>query len=357
MPHPQLLVALTLGLLVAALSIAARRLRIATPHSHADRRRSAHPGARSSPGGHRFGPGFAGDAATAALFLWRGNELAWIPRQSRSHPVPGHWLRAGHRGGRGNGGTFSARPQLAGGIVLGAIVSPPDAVAPMAILRRMPLPRRLHTVLEGESLVNDATALVILSFALAAVGSASFSLPLAALQFVAIVGGELAFGIIVGFLMLRLRHAVSDARAEVMLALATPFIAFWPPHAVGGSGVIACVGHGPLRILNGRKLIRPTTRLQGYFIWDPDRLGRRSAAVPAGRIAGAQRARRSDSGNLAALAGGRGPDLRACHCHPLRLDIPWQLRALPLARATQRKYPAQDWRQLFSFPLPDCAAR
>ncbi len=154
------------------------------------------------------------------------------------------------------------------GFVLGAIVSPPDAVAPLAILRRIPLPRRLHTVLAGESLVNDATALVTLSFALAAVGSASFSLSAAALQFAAIVGGELAFGVVVGYAMLRLRHVVNDPRAEVLLALATPFLAFWPAHAVGGSGVIACVVAGLYVSWNGRQLIRPATRLQGFFIWD-----------------------------------------------------------------------------------------
>ena len=68
--------------------------------------------------------------------------------------------------------------------------------------------------------------------------------------------------------MLRLRHVVSDSRAEVLLALATPFIAFWPPHAVGGSGVIACVVTGLYVSWNGRRLIAPATRLQGYFIWD-----------------------------------------------------------------------------------------
>jgi CPA1 family monovalent cation:H+ antiporter len=138
----------------------------------------------------------------------------------------------------------------------------------MAILRRMPLPRRLHTILEGESLVNDATALVTLSFALAAVGSAAFSLSAAALQFVAIIVGELAFGVVVGYVMLRLRRLVNDPRAEVLLALATPFVAFWPPHAVGGSGVIACVVTGLYVSWNGRRFIRPATRLQGFFIWD-----------------------------------------------------------------------------------------
>jgi monovalent cation/hydrogen antiporter len=154
------------------------------------------------------------------------------------------------------------------GFVLGAIVSPPDAVAPMAVMRRMGLPRRLVTILEGESLVNDATALVAFSFAVAAVATNTFSLSAATVKFVAIVVGEIGFGIAVGWFMLRLRHLVNEPRAEVLLALATPFMAFWPPHALGGSGVVACVAAGLYISWNGRRLIRPATRLQGYFIWD-----------------------------------------------------------------------------------------
>lgn len=154
------------------------------------------------------------------------------------------------------------------GFVLGAIVSPPDAVAPMAVLREVGLPRRLITVLEGESLVNDATALVAFSFALAAVATGMFSPAAAASKFVVIVAGEIAFGIAIGWLMLRLRHLTNDPRAEVLLALSTPFLAFWPPHALGGSGVVACVAAGLYVSWNGRRLIRPATRLQGYFIWD-----------------------------------------------------------------------------------------
>lgn len=156
----------------------------------------------------------------------------------------------------------------AAAFALGAIVSPPDAVAPIAILRTLKLPRRIVTVLEGESLVNDATALVALSFATAAVATGTFSLGLAALEFVVIVAGEIAFGIVIGWTILRIRHLASDARAEILLALATPYVAFWPAHAVGGSGVIACVAAGLYVSWNGRRLIRPATRLQGYFIWD-----------------------------------------------------------------------------------------
>ncbi|HEV8389031.1 MAG TPA: Na+/H+ antiporter [Dongiaceae bacterium] len=154
------------------------------------------------------------------------------------------------------------------GFVLGAIISPPDAVAPIALLRNLRLPRRLITILEGESLVNDATALVAFSFALGAVATGTFSPAAASAKFAIIVIGELGYGLAAAWCMLRLRHYARDPRAEVLLALATPFVAFWPPHEIGGSGVIACVAAGLYVSWNGRKIIRPATRLQGFFIWD-----------------------------------------------------------------------------------------
>ena len=265
---PQLIVALTLALVVAALSVAARRLRLASP----------------------------------IIMLLGGSLLAFVPDIPRVTINPdlvmlvmlppllyASGVGMSWRGFRANlrpilllavgcvlvtaGVVATAVHYLLGvswpvGFVLGAIVSPPDAVAPMAVLRGIHLPRRLHIILEGESLVNDATALVTLSFALAAVGSAPFSPSAAVLRFAIIVLAECAFGVLVGYAMLRLRHLVDDSRAEVLLALVTPFLAFWPPHAAGGSGVIACVTAGLYVSWNGRRLIRPVTRLQGYFIWD-----------------------------------------------------------------------------------------
>jgi CPA1 family monovalent cation:H+ antiporter len=154
------------------------------------------------------------------------------------------------------------------GLVLGAIVAPPDAVAPMAIIRRLGLPQRLITIIEGESLMNDASALVLFSFAVAAVGGAELTTGGAALRFLVIAGSEILCGVAIAALLLRLRHLANDPRAEVLLALATPFLAFWPPHALGGSGVVACVVAGLFVSWNGRNLIRSTTRLQGFFIWD-----------------------------------------------------------------------------------------
>ncbi|HWS68888.1 MAG TPA: cation:proton antiporter, partial [Steroidobacteraceae bacterium] len=88
------------------------------------------------------------------------------------------------------------------GFVLGAIVSPPDAVAPLSIARRLQLPRRILVVLEGEGLANDATALILYRFAIAAVSAGVFSLGKAAGIFAAIVAGEIVWGIGVGSLML-----------------------------------------------------------------------------------------------------------------------------------------------------------
>jgi Na+/H+ antiporter len=154
------------------------------------------------------------------------------------------------------------------GFVLGAIVSPPDAVAPLSVARRLHLPRRLVVILEGEGIANDATALILYRFAVAAVGGAVFSVTHAVGTFAAIVIGELLWGIAVGWLMLRLRRWVGDPRVEIMLSVLTPFIAYWPPEFLGGSGVLATVVTGLYISWNGLRLISAPTRLQGIFFWD-----------------------------------------------------------------------------------------
>lgn len=153
------------------------------------------------------------------------------------------------------------------GFVLGAVVSPPDAVAPMAIARRLPLPKRVLTVLEGEGLVNDATALILFSFAVGAVITGGVSVSKATEAFALIVVCEIAWGLAVGWGMLHLRRWSRDTEVEMILALLTPFIAFWPPHFMGGSGVLAAVTAGLFTSWNGPGLISPATRLQGFFVW------------------------------------------------------------------------------------------
>ena len=130
------------------------------------------------------------------------------------------------------------------GFVLGAIVSPPDALAPLSIARRLQVPRRLLVILEGEGLANDATALVLYRFAVAAVSFGAFSFSRAVGMFAVIVVGEILWGIGVGWLMLRLRRWVGDPRIEITLSILTPFLAYWPPQQLGGSGVLATVTAG-----------------------------------------------------------------------------------------------------------------
>ena len=154
------------------------------------------------------------------------------------------------------------------GFLLGAIVAPPDVVAPLAIARKLGMPRRILVILEGEGLANDATALILYRFAVVAISTGAFSLPKATGTFVAIVAGEALFGAAVGWLSLRARHRARDPQIEITLSLITPYIAYWIPEHFGGSGVIATVACGLYMSWNGPLLISSATRLQGIFFWD-----------------------------------------------------------------------------------------
>jgi CPA1 family monovalent cation:H+ antiporter len=154
------------------------------------------------------------------------------------------------------------------GFLLGAIVAPPDVVAPLAIARRLGLPRRLLLVLEGEGLANDATALILYRFAVVAISTGAFSLSEAAGTFAAIVVGEIAYGIGIGWLSLRIRRWARDPRVEITISLMTPYLAYWVPEHVGGSGVLATVAAGLYVSWKGPLLIPSATRLQGIFFWD-----------------------------------------------------------------------------------------
>ena len=154
------------------------------------------------------------------------------------------------------------------GFLLGAIVAPPDVVAPLAIARRLGLPRRLLVVLEGEGLANDATALILYRFAVVAVSAGMFSPMQAAGTFAAIVVGEIVWGIGVGWVSLNLRRWAGEPRVEIVLSLMTPYLAYWVPEHLGGSGVLATVATGLYVSWNGPLLIPSATRLQGIFFWD-----------------------------------------------------------------------------------------
>jgi CPA1 family monovalent cation:H+ antiporter len=152
--------------------------------------------------------------------------------------------------------------------VLGAIVSPTDPVAATAIARRLGVPQRLVTILEGESLINDATALVAYKFAVAAVVTGSFSLSEAVGEFFVNVAGGLAIGIAVGAVVAAVRRRLDNPPVEVTIALFTAYFAYLPAEELGVSGVVAAVTVG---IYMGRltsKLTSPTTRIQGTAVWE-----------------------------------------------------------------------------------------
>jgi CPA1 family monovalent cation:H+ antiporter len=154
------------------------------------------------------------------------------------------------------------------GFVLGAIVAPPDVIAPLSIARRLHMPRRVLVVLEGEGLANDATALIMYRFAVAAVSTGVFSFMNAAGTFALIVVGELAYGIAIGWVSLQLRRWARNPPVEITLSLMTPYIAYWVPQYLGGSGVLATVATGLYVSWNGPLMISAATRLQGIFFWD-----------------------------------------------------------------------------------------
>ena len=135
------------------------------------------------------------------------------------------------------------------GFLLGAIISPPDAVAAMAITKRLKVPRRLIAILEGESLVNDASALVAYRMALAAIISGQFSVVQASWEFVSVSIGGIAIGLAVGWLATRIhpfleRRKLTDAKLSITITLLTPFAAYFPAEHLHVSGVLAVVAAG-----------------------------------------------------------------------------------------------------------------
>jgi Na+/H+ antiporter len=156
---------------------------------------------------------------------------------------------------------------LAVAFALGAIVSPPDAVATTAIAQQVKLPKRIVTVLEGESLVNDATGLVALRFALAAAASGKFSLGQATLEFVWVAVGGMAIGLAVGFVTAKVMRCIKDDSLLIMVSLLVPYAAYLPAERLHVSGVLAAVGAGIYGGWRGPELIGATTRLSAVPVW------------------------------------------------------------------------------------------
>jgi Na+/H+ antiporter len=151
---------------------------------------------------------------------------------------------------------------------LGAVVSPTDPLAAASIMRRLDVPRRLVSAVEGEGLLNDATALVAYRVAVAAVVSGSFSLAGAGLKFVAGAAGGIAIGLAVGWLIAAIRERVADPQVSITISLLSGYAAFVPADRAGVSGVLAAVTTGVYMGVRGPSIISPRTRLQGRMVWD-----------------------------------------------------------------------------------------
>jgi monovalent cation/hydrogen antiporter len=156
----------------------------------------------------------------------------------------------------------------AAAFVLGAIVSPTDAVAATAIAQRLGAPQRLVTIVEGESLVNDASGLVIYRFALVAVITGAFSLAQASLTFIWVCVGGVAIGLIVAWLNTQIERRLDDSPVEITLSFLVPFAAYIPAEALGASGVLAVVAAGLDTGRRSARIISPASRLQAESAWE-----------------------------------------------------------------------------------------
>jgi monovalent cation/hydrogen antiporter len=156
----------------------------------------------------------------------------------------------------------------AAAFALGAIVSPPDAVAATAIIRRLGVPHRIQVILEGESLVNDATALVALQFAITAILTGTYSPAYAPVRFLWAAAGGIGIGLLVGVAMRWIQSHLDNPSIQITFSLLTPFIAYLSAERMHASGVLATVAAGIFLGWHSPLMITARTRLQAYAFWE-----------------------------------------------------------------------------------------
>jgi CPA1 family monovalent cation:H+ antiporter len=160
----------------------------------------------------------------------------------------------------------------AAAFVVGAIVSPPDAVAAVAIFERFSIQRRIVTILEGEGMVNDATALVLYGYAVTAVTTGTFSLPRAAVSFVFVVVGGIAAGLLVAWIFHKLSRLLNqldlnDSTLQNVIIILAPYAAYLGGQAIHVSAVLATVTAG-IMLSRFSVSLTPQARLVGNNVWD-----------------------------------------------------------------------------------------
>jgi Na+/H+ antiporter len=154
-------------------------------------------------------------------------------------------------------------------LALGAIVSPPDAVAATAIAQRLAVPRRLVSILEGESLLNDATALTLYR---AAVGAATTAVALSALgsaaNFLYVAAGGVVVGLVAARVLAWVRSRITDTPVVITVSLLTPFAAYLPAELLGVSGVVAVVTTGLYVGRHASRIMSSEARIAGRSVWE-----------------------------------------------------------------------------------------
>ncbi|SAK71936.1 Na+/H+ antiporter membrane protein [Caballeronia hypogeia] len=150
---------------------------------------------------------------------------------------------------------------------LGAVVSPPDAVAAKAVLERVALPRRLMVLLEGESLLNDAAGLVLFRFALVAAMSGVFSAPRAVASFAGLAIGGVVVGIVAGYIAVKLLRALEDDYLVITTSMLTSWVSYVAGEMLGVSSVIATVACGMMVGWHQHEVFTAAQRMRGTAFW------------------------------------------------------------------------------------------
>src|SRR5437773_11785066 len=157
---------------------------------------------------------------------------------------------------------------LAVGFVFGAIVSPPDAVAALSVTQNLRVPRKIIVILEGESLVNDATSFISFRFAVAAVMTGSFSLGHASLRFLFVAIGGVCVGLAVGWLAAQVQKRLDDPPVQTVFSLLTPYVAYFSGEELHVSGILAVVITGIYYGWRAPKILSGRMRLQAVPVWE-----------------------------------------------------------------------------------------
>ncbi len=158
---------------------------------------------------------------------------------------------------------------LATGFLLGGIISPPDAVSASAILKNIKVPKRFVTIVEGESLMNDASSLVVFRFALAAVATGSFVFSHAATSFVLVIVMGILIGIAVGLVFYAIhRWLPTTTNIDIVLTFITPYAMYMIAEEFNFSGVLAVVSGGLFLSIRRHQFLSNRSRLQGVNVWE-----------------------------------------------------------------------------------------